>query len=183
MFCYCLVVNFVLFYFFFFFLMIRRPPRSTRETTLFPYTTLFRSPRGAAARAAGGDVRRGADRGHRRGRRARDRRAGQDRAPGPPPRSRGPRPRDRPSGPASEGGAPDDESRPRSGAGSLRHREDGHGHHGGLPGSPPEPIGAAAGSVTDRRRRGDAMSDFGRRSRGASGPGREESRTKPGTGP
>src|SRR5258705_8038483 len=28
------------FYFFFFFLMIRRPPRST----LFPYTTLFRSP-------------------------------------------------------------------------------------------------------------------------------------------
>src|SRR6476660_9960216 len=28
---------------FFFFLMIRRPPRST----LFPYTTLFRSPRGA----------------------------------------------------------------------------------------------------------------------------------------
>src|SRR5881409_966975 len=24
--------------------MIRRPPRSTRETTLFPYTTLFRSP-------------------------------------------------------------------------------------------------------------------------------------------
>src|SRR6266496_5861201 len=33
-------VVFVLF-FFFFFLMIRRPPRST----LFPYTTLFRSPR------------------------------------------------------------------------------------------------------------------------------------------
>src|SRR5687767_15932421 len=30
---------FFLFYFFFFFLMIRRPPRST----LFPYTTLFRS--------------------------------------------------------------------------------------------------------------------------------------------
>src|SRR5256885_16706752 len=29
----------ILFYFFFFFLMIRRPPRST----LFPYTTLFRS--------------------------------------------------------------------------------------------------------------------------------------------
>src|SRR2546430_10113053 len=29
----------LLFYFFFFFLMIRRPPRST----LFPYTTLFRS--------------------------------------------------------------------------------------------------------------------------------------------
>src|SRR4029450_9018686 len=32
-----------LFLFFFFFLMIRRPPRST----LFPYTTLFRSPRPA----------------------------------------------------------------------------------------------------------------------------------------
>src|SRR2546429_9026535 len=30
---------YVLFFFFFFFLMIRRPPRST----LFPYTTLFRS--------------------------------------------------------------------------------------------------------------------------------------------
>src|SRR5713101_9022804 len=33
---------FFLFLFFFFFLMIRRPPRST----LFPYTTLFRSSRG-----------------------------------------------------------------------------------------------------------------------------------------
>src|SRR6266481_8073582 len=31
----------ILFFFFFFFLMIRRPPRST----LFPYTTLFRSDR------------------------------------------------------------------------------------------------------------------------------------------
>src|SRR5206468_10412296 len=50
----------VLFFFFFFFLMIRRPPRST----LFPYTTLFRSqaragplPRGVPrqeARRAGG---------------------------------------------------------------------------------------------------------------------------------
>src|SRR3546814_7836109 len=29
----------------FVFLMIRRPPRSTRTDTLFPYTTLFRSPR------------------------------------------------------------------------------------------------------------------------------------------
>src|SRR3546814_1456445 len=28
-----------------FVLMIRRPPRSTRTDTLFPYTTLFRSPR------------------------------------------------------------------------------------------------------------------------------------------
>src|SRR3546814_20361570 len=27
-----------------FFLMIRRPPRSTRTDTLFPFTTLFRSP-------------------------------------------------------------------------------------------------------------------------------------------
>src|SRR3546814_1108240 len=27
-----------------FFLMIRQPPRSTRTDTLFPYTTLFRSP-------------------------------------------------------------------------------------------------------------------------------------------
>src|SRR3546814_7324390 len=31
-------------YSYFFFLMIRRPPRSTRTDTLFPYTTLFRSP-------------------------------------------------------------------------------------------------------------------------------------------
>src|SRR3546814_8202767 len=29
-----------------FFLMIRRPPTSTRTDTLFPYTTLFRSPGG-----------------------------------------------------------------------------------------------------------------------------------------
>src|SRR3546814_4279177 len=42
-----------------FFLMIRRPPRSTRTDTLFPYTTLFRSPRArrglrqARARASG----------------------------------------------------------------------------------------------------------------------------------
>src|SRR3546814_14741594 len=35
----------------FFFLMIRRPPRSTRTDTLFPYTTLFRSPP-LAARSA-----------------------------------------------------------------------------------------------------------------------------------
>src|SRR3546814_12353486 len=34
----------VLLDFVFFFLMIRRPPRSTRTDTLFPYTTLFRSP-------------------------------------------------------------------------------------------------------------------------------------------
>src|SRR3989442_15137505 len=36
-----------LFFFFFFFLMIRRPPRST----LFPYTTLFRSDSGDRLRA------------------------------------------------------------------------------------------------------------------------------------
>src|SRR6187431_3702931 len=36
--------------FFFFFLMIRRPPRSTQQSTLFPYTTLFRSPTGQPAR-------------------------------------------------------------------------------------------------------------------------------------
>src|SRR3546814_2845059 len=33
--------------------MIRRPPRSTRTDTLFPYTTLFRSQRQAAADDAG----------------------------------------------------------------------------------------------------------------------------------
>src|SRR3546814_11716735 len=30
----------------FFFLMLRRPPRSPRPASLFPYTTLFRSPMG-----------------------------------------------------------------------------------------------------------------------------------------
>src|SRR5213595_4148406 len=35
---------FYFFFFFFFSLMIRRPPRSTQLRTLFPYTTLFRSP-------------------------------------------------------------------------------------------------------------------------------------------
>src|SRR5690348_10831746 len=44
----------VLFFFFFFFLMIRRPPRST----LFPYTTLFRSV--GNGRLASGRQRRGA---------------------------------------------------------------------------------------------------------------------------
>src|SRR6266849_8293029 len=52
-------IIFVIFYlclFFFFFLMIRRPPRST----LFPYTTLFRSPpaaRGGVRTADGSPVR------------------------------------------------------------------------------------------------------------------------------
>src|SRR3546814_7071200 len=32
--------------------MIRRPPRSTRTYTLFPYTTLFRSPDGARGESA-----------------------------------------------------------------------------------------------------------------------------------
>src|SRR3546814_15285000 len=44
---------------FFFFLMLRRPPRSTRTDTLFPYTTLFRSPRRAsrsASRCGGPEV-------------------------------------------------------------------------------------------------------------------------------
>src|SRR3546814_17746243 len=39
----CYIV--LLVFFVVFFLMIRRPPRSTRTDTLFPYTTLFRSPR------------------------------------------------------------------------------------------------------------------------------------------
>src|SRR3546814_14602430 len=34
--------------------MIRRPPRSTRTDTLFPYTTLFRSPRPEAGDPIGG---------------------------------------------------------------------------------------------------------------------------------
>src|SRR3546814_9188156 len=37
-----------------FFLMIRRPPRSTRTDTLFPYTTLFRSPLADGAKTAEG---------------------------------------------------------------------------------------------------------------------------------
>src|SRR3546814_9493333 len=44
----CFVVRFLVF----FFLMILRPPRSTRTDTLFPYTTLVRSPPGRASRAA-----------------------------------------------------------------------------------------------------------------------------------
>src|SRR3546814_16591997 len=41
---------------FFFFLMIRRPPRSTRTDTLFPYTTLFRSPERRATLARGAEA-------------------------------------------------------------------------------------------------------------------------------
>src|SRR5688572_31961195 len=44
------------FFLFFFFLMIRRPPRST----LFPYTTLFRSNAGFVLRRLFGDVQEGA---------------------------------------------------------------------------------------------------------------------------
>src|SRR6266567_5164381 len=60
MFFFIFLYYFFFFFFFFFFLMIRRPPRST----LFPYTTLFRSqgrradirhlPRPPAARTGGG---------------------------------------------------------------------------------------------------------------------------------
>src|SRR3546814_10197406 len=40
----------------YFFLMIRRPPRSTRTDTLFPYTTLFRSPYGRCRGIAAADA-------------------------------------------------------------------------------------------------------------------------------
>src|SRR5881227_4339518 len=50
------------FFFFVFFLMIRRPPRSTQQSTLFPYTTLFRSP-GAGPHGLQGPPRRPAGRG------------------------------------------------------------------------------------------------------------------------
>src|SRR6266498_4404226 len=48
MFCLLFLFSFFVFFFLFFFLMIRRPPRST----LFPYTTLFRSPRRSPPRYA-----------------------------------------------------------------------------------------------------------------------------------
>src|SRR5216683_5543229 len=51
LFAFCFFFSF--FFFFFFFLMIRRPPRST----LFPYTTLFRSPGRPGLRAGGPDSR------------------------------------------------------------------------------------------------------------------------------
>src|SRR3546814_8765554 len=58
-----------------FFLMIRRPPRSTRTDTLFPYTTLFRSPHPYLRRGHSGgqytlrahDARTGLFRGNRTG--------------------------------------------------------------------------------------------------------------------
>src|SRR3989442_10622950 len=58
----CYLLSDVHNYFFFFFLMIRRPPRST----LFPYTTLFRSPSPSAtttsARSSGPPTRTGSTR-------------------------------------------------------------------------------------------------------------------------
>src|SRR5438445_9950650 len=52
--CLCLrLIAFVCYYCFFFFLIIRRPPRST----LFPYTTLFRSSIGSAERIGFGVMR------------------------------------------------------------------------------------------------------------------------------
>src|SRR2546426_319261 len=63
------------------FLMIRRPPRST----LFPYTTLFRSQLGHGHRPRGGGQRRpgggGRQRQHQRGHRRRHRRGGQRHRP------------------------------------------------------------------------------------------------------
>src|SRR3546814_5250681 len=52
--------------------MIRRPPRSTRTDTLFPYTTLFRSPCGAAVGLWANDAEAGADNGWTPPRRRRD---------------------------------------------------------------------------------------------------------------
>src|SRR5258706_15872928 len=51
LFIYFFISLFFTYFFFFFFLMIRRPPRST----LFPYTTLFRSWRAGAGLQAGHD--------------------------------------------------------------------------------------------------------------------------------
>src|SRR2546429_9062040 len=59
---FCLLSFVYFFFFFFFFLMIRRPPRST----LFPYTTLFRSAEPVAGAAH--DERREHQHGSRKGR-------------------------------------------------------------------------------------------------------------------
>src|SRR5215208_7907008 len=67
----------LIFIFFFFFLMIRRPPRST----LFPYTTLFRSPRRRAARRSGADAGEPVDQRALPGRRRGDRGGDPERAP------------------------------------------------------------------------------------------------------
>src|SRR6187401_2321615 len=58
---------------YFFFLMIRPPPRSTQPTTLFPYTTLFRSRLAALllpSRSAGARANRGGHRGGGRDRKS-----------------------------------------------------------------------------------------------------------------
>src|SRR3546814_2064130 len=60
---------------FVFFLMLRRPPRSTRTDTLFPYTTLFRSPRRRRRRSRPG--RAAGKLPHERGREGRRRSAGE----------------------------------------------------------------------------------------------------------
>src|SRR5690348_18388601 len=65
------VVHYFLLFFFFFFLMIRRPPRST----LFPYTTLFRSGEamtGSGFRVQGSGWWLGAERERERGTRNRE---------------------------------------------------------------------------------------------------------------
>src|SRR3712207_9078145 len=74
------------FYYFLFFLMIRRPPRST----LFPYTTLFRSPPTRRGRAASRGTRNRAT-------------ARPERGAAPWGRSRTPRPRRRGSLPRPRG--------------------------------------------------------------------------------
>src|SRR5213592_2241040 len=58
---YNIIIYIFLFFIFFFFLMIRRPPRSTQRSTLFPYTTLFRS-RDSAVRQGGASDRDEVDR-------------------------------------------------------------------------------------------------------------------------
>src|SRR3546814_11397157 len=50
------ILLFFFFLYFFFFLMIRRPPRSPRTDTLFPYTTLFRSPEAHVEAPTAGSV-------------------------------------------------------------------------------------------------------------------------------
>src|SRR6266496_268434 len=89
--CFVLLLSFLSF-FFFFFLMIRRPPRST----LFPYTTLFRSARGLHPRLSpgpGSRPRHARGRGRKplprgRGAGSPPRRAAALRREGPPPASR-----------------------------------------------------------------------------------------------
>src|SRR6266545_8182882 len=76
-----------LIFFFFFFLMIRRPPRST----LFPYTTLFRSDAAAGQepdrRGRGDRLREGIGRARPRADTAPGRRSGPLRVTGCPPRA------------------------------------------------------------------------------------------------